>query len=153
MKDKVSESNLFEELADITEYTEATADISEASGDSEEDENFSFRDSFSKEGPIAAGTLPENNNNSVSAIAVKEDGTMVTCKDPSIVHFIVKRSASKHNPGLYSIFIKLIECQHLPEVSEKPPNAFVEVWIGTQLYISAVESSDKNPVFTEEYWL
>lgn len=156
MKDKSSEPNVFEELADITEFSEITgADLSELSGSDEENLNNNIlKDSFDKESPIPSGTLPESNPSKLASIPLNDDGTMmIRSSEPAVVHFIVKRTPSKYNPGLESLFVKLVECQHLSDQPDGPPNSFVESTVGTQLYISGIEQKDKNPVFTEEYWL
>jgi len=151
MKDhtSTSDSNIVEQLADITDYTE----VSEPSFDENSDhsEEHDLRLSIETAQPIAKGVLQEKKS-AVPCLPTTPSGTIITNqKSPPMIHFIAKRMESKHNPGLTSVFVKLVECQFIPEQPYGAPNVFVETKIGPQLYISAVEPSDRHPVFGEEY--
>jgi len=150
MKDQTSSSDVLD-MVDISEYTDMS-ELSEAPpGSPERGDDVDFlKASIEDVKPIAAGRLPEKTQK--TSLPVDADG-IITAKssDAPIVHFIAKRGPSIHNPGLDSLFIKLVECQNLPEQAYGAPNAFVETHVGVQLYISAIETGDRYPVFSEEY--
>mmetsp|Transcript_39746 Transcript_39746/g.68145 ORF Transcript_39746/g.68145 Transcript_39746/m.68145 type:complete len:687 (+) Transcript_39746:27-2087(+) len=143
---KEEDEDSLDEIADMTDYTEMSDERTDP--ELEEDEVEFIRETSFDDTPIKS-VKPK----SFEELRLNEDGTINTGAPgySTRINFIAKRTVSRKNQGCESLFIKLKECQDVPEQSYGVPNTFVETRVGHQLFISNLERMDKHPVFGEEY--
>lgn len=109
---KEEDEDSLDEIADMTDYTEMSDERTDP--ELEEDEVEFIRETSFDDTPIKS-VKPK----SFEELRLNEDGTINTGAPgySTRINFIAKRTVSRKNQGCESLFIKLKECQDVPEQS------------------------------------